>query len=158
MSKVNRKEKHENEAPMKIFEPYIKSILSTKVLLSITEVGKNIKQNLEKVIVSKVEGRCIVEGYIRPDSINILTYSAGKVQNGKVEFQITYECLVCQQPLIKGSCYNGLPQNSKDVYYHCNNDEYIITQELILKESQEVQSYQLLILMNELVVNLLKIL
>jgi hypothetical protein len=50
---------------------------------------------------------------------------------------VRYECLVCQQSLIKGSCYNGLPQNSKDVYYHCNNDEYIITQELILKESPE---------------------
>lgn len=88
-----RKDKKDDVPPV-IYEPYMKSVLITKVIVSITEVGKNIKQNLEKVIVSKVEGRCIVEGYVRPDSINILTYSAGKVHNGHVEFHITYECLI----------------------------------------------------------------
>jgi hypothetical protein len=50
---------------------------------------------------------------------------------------VRYECLVCQQPLNRGNCYNGNPANAKDVYYHCSNDEYIITQQLVLNESQD---------------------
>jgi DNA-directed RNA polymerase subunit E'/Rpb7 len=47
------------------------------------------------MIVSKTEGKCIVEGFIRPDSVRILTYSSGKVSTGMVEFQTTFECMVC---------------------------------------------------------------
>jgi len=78
-----------------IYEPYMKSILTMKVVLPITEIGRNIKQNLEKVIVSNVEGRCIVEGYIKPGSVSILTYSSGKIMNGYVQFHTTYNCIIC---------------------------------------------------------------
>lgn len=78
-----------------IIDPYISSVLSMKIVLSINEIGKNIKQNLENKIVSKTEGKCIVEGYIRPDSVHILTYSSGKVSGGNVEFHTTFECMVC---------------------------------------------------------------
>ena len=78
-----------------IHEPYIPSILSMKIILSINEIGKNIKQNLERMIISKTEGKCIVEGYIRPDSVRILTYSSGKVNLGTVEFHTTFECMIC---------------------------------------------------------------
>jgi hypothetical protein len=78
-----------------IYEPYISSILNMKIVLPITEVGKNIKQNLERMIVSKTEGKCIVEGFIRPDSVHILTYSSGKVAAGLVEYQTVFECMVC---------------------------------------------------------------
>jgi len=78
-----------------IFDPYILSVLSMKVILPITEVGGNIKQNLERLIVSKIEGKCIVEGFVRPDSVNIITYSSGKVNSGSIEFQTTYECMIC---------------------------------------------------------------
>ena len=70
-------------------------ILSMKVVLPIVEVGGNIKQNLERLIVSKTEGKCIAEGFVRPDSVHILTYSSGKVNAGLVEFQTTYECMIC---------------------------------------------------------------
>lgn len=78
-----------------IYEPYISSILNMKIVLPISEVGKNLKQNLEHMIVHKTEGKCIVEGFIRPQSVHILTYSSGKVVSGLVEFQVTFECMVC---------------------------------------------------------------
>ena len=60
--KASKKADRKVEEPVQgpIYEPYMKSVLITKVLLPIVDVGKSIKQNLEKVIVSKVEGRCIV--------------------------------------------------------------------------------------------------
>lgn len=78
-----------------IYDPYIPSILNMKIYVPIAEVGKNIKQNLEKLVVSKTEGKCIVDGFVRPDSVKILTYSSGKVSFGLVEFQVAYECMVC---------------------------------------------------------------
>ena len=103
-----RKQRDENREEKKhIFDPYIASILSMKVVLPIIEVGGNIKANLERMIVSKTEGKCIVEGFIRPDSVHILTYSSGKVNGGYVEFQTTYECMVCHPVdgmLVKCTC------------------------------------------------------
>jgi len=79
----------------KIYGVYIKSILTQKVILHITEIGKNIKQNLEKKLVSLNEGKCIVEGFIRPNSVKILSYSSGNVNLENVEFMAVFECLVC---------------------------------------------------------------
>ena len=90
-----KRDKQEKEGQDKIYDPYIASILSMKIHLPITEVGGNIKQNLERMIVHKTEGKCIVEGFIRPDSVRILTYSAGKLNAGSVEFQTVFECMVC---------------------------------------------------------------
>jgi DNA-directed RNA polymerase subunit E'/Rpb7 len=92
MQKQQNKDQDEKRV---IYEPYIASILNMKIILPIIEVGKNIKQNLERMIVSKTEGKCIVEGFIRPQSVRILTYSSGKVVSGLVEFQVTFECMVC---------------------------------------------------------------
>jgi len=79
----------------KIYGVYLMSMLTMKVSLSINEVGKNIKQNLERIISKKTEGKCIAEGFIQPNSVKILSYSSGNVNNEKIEFQTVYECMVC---------------------------------------------------------------
>lgn len=86
--------KKENPSAPKIHGIYIKSMLETKVYLNITEVGGNIKDNLEKKISSNTEGRCIVEGYIKPKSVVIKNYSSGKVVGDNIEFSVVYECMV----------------------------------------------------------------
>jgi DNA-directed RNA polymerase subunit E'/Rpb7 len=92
---MKRQETKDQQEKRIIYEPYISSILNMKIVLPIVEVGKNVKQNLERMIVSKTEGKCIVDGFIRPQSVRILTYSSGKVVSGLVEFQVTFECMVC---------------------------------------------------------------
>ena len=52
---------------------------------------------------------------------------------------IRYECCACQQPLSSGSCINGYPKNAKDVYYHCNNDEYTIVELLTKLDGEKRQ-------------------
>jgi hypothetical protein len=79
----------------KIFGVYIRSILTQKVILHIKEIGRNVKQNLEQKIVSKNEGRCITEGFIRPNSVRIISYSSGLVNSENIEFQTVFECMVC---------------------------------------------------------------
>ena len=79
----------------KIFGVYIKSILTKKTILSITEVGSNTKKILEEKITSGVEGKCIAEGFIRPGSVRIISYSSGVVNADNVEFQTVFECMIC---------------------------------------------------------------
>ena len=79
----------------KVYGVYTQSVLTTKVHLRITEVGKNVRQNLERSISQNIEGRCIAEGFIRPGSVRVLSYSSGVVNNERVEFQTVYECMVC---------------------------------------------------------------
>lgn len=74
--------------------PYMNSVLTMKIFLKITEIGESVKKNLEDIIRSRTEGRCIAEGYIRPRSIRILTYSSGKVNGDLVEYHATYECML----------------------------------------------------------------
>ena len=79
----------------KIFGVYIKSILTKKTILSITEIGSNTKKILEEKITSGVEGMCIAEGFIRPGSVRIISYSSGVVNADNVEFQTVFECMIC---------------------------------------------------------------
>ena len=83
------------QTEQKFYGVYIKSLLNTKVVLSISEIGQNIKQNLEKKIAAKVEGKCGIEGFIQPKSVNVKTYSNGIINMGFVEFQVVFECMVC---------------------------------------------------------------
>lgn len=84
-----------NEPEKQVFGVYIKSLLTMKVILSITEIGKNVKQNLERKIVSKTEGRCIAEGFVKPNTVQIISYSSGSVNSENIEFCAVFECMVC---------------------------------------------------------------
>lgn len=79
----------------KTYGVYIKSMLTMKVPLSITEIGKNVKQNLEKTISYKTEGKCIAEGFIKPNSVRVLSYSSGVINGDIIDFQTVFECMVC---------------------------------------------------------------
>ena len=74
---------------------YVDSLLSKKVVLKITEIGKNIKQNLEKKIKNSIEGKCITEGFVRPNSLQVKTYSCGLVKDDHIEFIVVYKCDIC---------------------------------------------------------------
>lgn len=78
-----------------VYGVFHRSLLQTKVILKITEIGKTLKQNLERKIVQKIEGKCIAEGFIRPNSVRIVNYSSGNVNGQFVEFVVMYECMVC---------------------------------------------------------------
>jgi DNA-directed RNA polymerase subunit E'/Rpb7 len=78
-----------------VYGVFHRSSLQKKVILKITEIGKTLKQNLERKIVKQVEGKCIAEGYIRPNSVRIINYSSGNINGEFVEYTVVYECMVC---------------------------------------------------------------
>lgn len=91
----------------KIYGVYMRSVLETKVVLLITEIGKNIKANLETKISAKIAGKCMADGYVKPNSIKIIGYSSGSLFGEYVDFHVVYECMVClpvDGMLIKCTC------------------------------------------------------
>lgn len=92
---IRKPKKDRREGENKIFGVYMKSILDRKICLSITEIGKNVKSNLEVKLDAIMGGKCVNEGYIRPKSIRILNYSSGLVNNNVVEFHVVFESMVC---------------------------------------------------------------
>ena len=70
-------------------------LINKTIHVSINNVGSNIKETLEKVIASQIEGKCIVEGYIKPKSIEVITFSSGLVNSSNIIFEVIFQCYVC---------------------------------------------------------------
>ena len=99
----------EDEQPAEMFDEekqrvsiYLKSFLSRKVVLHINEIGQNIPSVIRDKLKSQLEGKCSKEGYIRPNSIQVIKHSGGKMVMGAlmggasmIEFQVLFECLIC---------------------------------------------------------------
>jgi len=77
------------------YSVYARNMISTKIHLKMSEIGDSTKSNLERKIVQRTEGKCIPEGFVRPDSVKIVTYSSGVIKMNLVEFQVVFECLIC---------------------------------------------------------------
>ena len=74
---------------------YSRSLITMSISLPINVIGKNLEQTIENTIISMVEGKCIVEGYVKKGSIKVITYSSGVVKGNMVIFEIVYECDIC---------------------------------------------------------------
>jgi DNA-directed RNA polymerase subunit E'/Rpb7 len=74
---------------------YSRNMISMKIHLKMSEVGSTTKQNLERKILQKTEGKCIPEGYVRQDSVKIISYSSGVIKMNVIEFQVVFDCLIC---------------------------------------------------------------
>lgn len=79
----------------KVYDVYMPSVLTMKIILNITEIGKNVKQNIELAITKQIVGKCIAEGFVKPNSIKIINYSSGLVNSENIEFQTVFECMIC---------------------------------------------------------------
>ena len=88
---------------------YMKNVITRKIHLPFTSIGENIKENIEEFLSLQIEGKCIDEGYIRPNSIKIVSYSAGVVIGNNVIFNILFECLVCRP--VEGMRFRAIVKN-----------------------------------------------
>lgn len=74
---------------------YSNSLITRSISLPITSIGKNIQETIEKAVASTFEGKCAVEGFIKPGSTRILTYSSGMVYSTFIKFEVVFECSIC---------------------------------------------------------------
>lgn len=75
---------------------YSRSLLTRSVMLPITSIGKNINETIQTYISANFEGKCIAEGYVKPNSSKIVTLSSGIIERGnQIVFTVVFECNVC---------------------------------------------------------------
>ena len=75
---------------------YSRCLLTRKIVMPINTIGKNLKGNIEENIKFTLEGKCVVEGFIKPNSSQIITHSSGLIERGNtVMFEVVFECDVC---------------------------------------------------------------
>lgn len=91
-----KKERTKKSKPQKLETSlYSHSIITRKVDLSCVNIGRNLMQTFDAYIKTHYEGKCSVEGYIKPGSINIISYSAGKAYGDVVSFNVVFDCDIC---------------------------------------------------------------
>jgi DNA-directed RNA polymerase subunit E'/Rpb7 len=73
---------------------FSENILQRNIIIPFHKVDANIENLLFKKIQG-FEGKCNKEGFIRPKSISLLSYSSGLCDNSNVIFVVTFKCLIC---------------------------------------------------------------
>jgi len=78
---------------------YHKLVLKSTIKVDPVNINDNINENLLSILKTKVEGICIKEGYIKPNSVNIISRTTGKMTlsifDGDVNYIVSYEALIC---------------------------------------------------------------
>ena len=75
---------------------YMKILINRKVKLPFKLVGGNINQILLDELRNQLEGKCCNEGFIKPNTISIITYSSGIIREDYAIFDVGLECLACR--------------------------------------------------------------
>ena len=72
---------------------YLSSIITRKINIPMYQVGGDIDALILDAL-SKYEGQCIKEGYLKRHSIKIINYSSGMIKGDIIEFEVVFECLL----------------------------------------------------------------
>jgi DNA-directed RNA polymerase subunit E'/Rpb7 len=73
---------------------YIPSLLTQKIVLNYNEVDSDLFNTLEVRLKQFNEGKCIKDGYVKNNSVKLLTYSGGELFSNKLVFECVFECLI----------------------------------------------------------------
>lgn len=103
------KSKKNAQRPREIKTVYSLSQITKKIALPINAIGKNLHQTIEETIAALMEGKCIVEGYVKPQSIRVITFSSGLIKGTDIIFDVVLECEVCFP--VAGMLFNCVAKN-----------------------------------------------
>ena len=103
------------------------SILSTNIQIRPNEYDKNIDKTILEKLKKKVEGKCDKNGYIKPESAEIIERSIGTMLqsqfNGYSSFKVWYRVLCCnpvEGMIVKCSVLNRNKMGIFCELYDCN--------------------------------------
>ena len=88
---------------------YSEMLINKVVPLPMQNIGSNLLSNIKTYIENEIAGKCIKEGYIKPDSIKIINYSNGVLQDNLIVFQVVIQCEVCYP--VEGQILNCFAKN-----------------------------------------------
>ena len=88
-------------SPRCVTNLYNKIIIKQEVVIPFIDFSKECKNEVScismiyNVIKRNIEGKCIVEGYVKPQSTKIVEYSSGKIVGKNIVFNVVFESFVC---------------------------------------------------------------
>jgi DNA-directed RNA polymerase subunit E'/Rpb7 len=88
---------------------YSKKFIQKKITIPIYKINSDIKNIIENIISIDIEGKCIVEGFIKPNTVKLLNYSCGLILSSNVLFEVTFECMACSP--LEGSKIYAIVKN-----------------------------------------------
>ena len=74
---------------------YVKSIIHEKISVQFSRIGSNMTYYFKKYASRVIEGKCRKEGYIRPNSSDVISHSTGLLQSDMVVYDVIFSCDVC---------------------------------------------------------------
>jgi DNA-directed RNA polymerase subunit E'/Rpb7 len=74
---------------------YSDCLITRSIQLSITSIDKDIYKTITQKIVEEYEGKCVVEGFIKPSSCNVMTYSSGLIKSDYIIYEVVFNCKIC---------------------------------------------------------------
>lgn len=88
---------------------YINSLISREVEMPIINIGENLVDTMTRILASEIEGKCTIEGYIKPNSVKIISYTSGIIVTDKIIFMVSLECKICCP--VEGMVINCIAKN-----------------------------------------------
>jgi DNA-directed RNA polymerase subunit E'/Rpb7 len=88
---------------------YINSLISREVEMPIINIGENLVDTMTRILASEIEGKCTIEGYIKPNSVKIISYTSGLILTDKIIFMVSLECKICCP--VEGMVINCIAKN-----------------------------------------------
>jgi len=96
METVSKTTQFKKRKDTKLQTIYSRCLLTRKIVVPINLIGKNLDEVIEEYIHDNFEGKCVVEGYVKPKSSKIIRYSSGVIERGNnIVFEVLFECDVC---------------------------------------------------------------
>ena len=96
MEPISKTTQFKKKKDAKLQTIYSRCLLTRKIILPINFIGKNLDDVIEEYIHNNFEGKCVVEGYVKPNSVKIIRYSSGLIERGNnIVFEVVFECDVC---------------------------------------------------------------
>jgi DNA-directed RNA polymerase subunit E'/Rpb7 len=86
---------------------YFRSILRKKIVLDAKYLNSKVDEYILSFLKNRLEGKCIHDGYVKPDSVRILRRSVGMLVGsrftGDITYEIAYSAEVCNP--VEGNIY-----------------------------------------------------
>ena len=99
----------------------MQNILNRKIQLPFTKVGSNLAENIILTLSRQLDGKCVQEGYIKPNTIRLINYSAGVISGNNVTFTVLFECLVCRP--VEGMRFKAVVKNITKAGIRCESKD-----------------------------------
>ena len=92
VTKTSKQQKYRQKEIKTVYSP---CQITKSIVLPVIAIGENLHQTIEDLISKMIEGKCIVEGYVKPGSVKVITFSSGLVKGDNIIFNVVFGCEVC---------------------------------------------------------------